>query len=334
MRNAGRVVEHTKEWDTYTSDHSRENLYGPDDLGSWSEKDRKWDHRKAQADDLAEAYLLAGMEKHAQRVHECAGFLRFRTITNPQTGEVSRKLKEAYFCHLRTCTVCQMLRSRMWLARFYSAIPALDEQFPGHRWVFLTLTIKNPRITDLRDTLKLMNKAWNKFRQRKEFVAGVLGWVRATEVSLGKMGPAFCHPHFHVLLMVPPSYFKGRLYIKHGRWQEMWAGCLEADYLPQVSVEKPRKGPVEILKYSTAPEELRAHPAWLGEYTRQTKHLRFLASGGALKDMFKEPTTDEELIHGADADEDTGEVDEMLTAFSWWSGVKRYRRNRRLDKPA
>ncbi|MDI4746156.1 protein rep, partial [Salmonella enterica subsp. enterica serovar Kentucky] len=39
-------------------------------------------------------------------------------------------------------------------------------------------------------------------KDRKEFKP-VQGWIRTTEVTRGRDGSA--HPHFHTLMMVPPS---------------------------------------------------------------------------------------------------------------------------------
>ena len=76
------------------------------------------------------------------------------------------------------------------------------------------------------------------------------------------------HPHFHALLLVKPSYFKGQGYIKQGDWVEMWSKALRADYLPSVNVkavkatldEKGRKqldkAICETLKYSVKPSDL------------------------------------------------------------------------------
>ncbi|MDI5424891.1 ROK family protein, partial [Salmonella enterica subsp. enterica serovar Kentucky] len=42
--------------------------------------------------------------------------------------------------------------------------------------------------------------------------AWVQGWIRTTEVTRGRDGSA--HPHFHTLMMVPPSMLSGRDYVK------------------------------------------------------------------------------------------------------------------------
>ena len=106
------------------------------------------------------------------------------------------------------------------------------------------------------------------------------------------------HPHFHALLLVKPSYFKGQGYIKQGDWVEMWAKALRADYLPSVNVkavkatldEKGRKqldkAICETLKYSVKPSDLALEGdkgAWLHEMTKQVHKMRFIATGGSLK---------------------------------------------------
>ena len=60
-----------------------------------------------------------------------------------------------------------------------------------------------------------------KLTKRKEF-ALVDGWIRTTEVTRDKERPnEYAHPHFHVILMVKPSYFaKG--YVKHMDWVRAW----------------------------------------------------------------------------------------------------------------
>ena len=78
------------------------------------------------------------------------------------------------------------------------------------------------------------------------------------------------HPHFHALLLVKPSYFKGQGYIKQGDWVEnVVESFLRADYLPSVNVkavkatldEKGRKQLdkaicPKLIKYSVKPSDL------------------------------------------------------------------------------
>lgn len=114
----------------------------------------------------------------------------------------------------------------MWQARFYQALPDLVRAYPKARWLFLTLTVRNCEVSELSVTLKVMNEAWQRLVKREEFKP-VQGWLRTTEVTRGKDRSA--HPHFHVLLMVPPSMLSGVNYIKQPRWVELWQEALRAN---------------------------------------------------------------------------------------------------------
>jgi len=318
-----------------------------DGLTDYSPSDAPWDTHRAIADDVGGIYAGAvEFERYAARMDACSGVLRFGWVDTPETGETRLRLREAHFCRVRHCPVCQWRRSLMWQARFYQSLPKLVEEHPKARWMFLTLTVRNCPITELGDTLTAMNAAWQRLIKRKEFQS-VLGWVRTTEVTRGKDGSA--HPHFHALLMVPPSWFKGSKYVKHAKWVELWGDCLRVDYAPNVDVRavKPRarsgeacaddvaaalRGAVaETLKYSTKPADLVADESWFLELTRQTHRRRFVATGGALKDVLKvDEETDADLAL-ADGPAD-GEDDGSRLAFSWRRADRRYRREPRADK--
>ena len=317
-------------------------------LTDYSPDDKPWDVHRALADDVGGIYAGAvDFERYAARMADCAGVLRFGWVENHLTGENSLSLREAHFCRVRHCPVCQWRRSLMWQARFYQSLPKLVEQYPKARWVFLTLTVRNCLVEDLRDTLKAMNGAWQRLIKRREFKP-VLGWVRTTEVTRGADGSA--HPHFHALLMVPPSWFTTH-YVKHARWVKLWSDVMRLDYLPNVDVRavKPRapkegqtaldakaqalQGAVsETLKYSTKPADMVADEAWFLELTKQTHKLRFVATGGALKHVLKvdQETDDDLALTNGDGQQDDG----SRLAFNWRTSERRYRRAPNADKGA
>ena len=236
----------------------------------------------------------------------------------------------------------------MWQARFYQSLPDLVTAHPKARWIFLTLTVRNCPITALKSTLQHMNKSWQRLKDRKEFKP-VLGWVRTTEVTRGKDGSA--HPHFHALLMVPPSMLAGNNYVKQSRWVELWGDCLRVDYAPNIDVRAvksraPKSGQkpldataaalqgavAETLKYSTKPDDLLADSEWFLELTKQTHKLRFVATGGALKDVLKvDQETDQDLVN-AEGEAEGDQADEPLLAFGWNPSARRYKRSKKFDK--
>ena len=144
--------------------------------------------------------------------------------------------------------------------------------------------------------------------------------------------------------MVKPSYFSGKAYIKKARWAELWADCLRVDYTPVVDVRpvKPKKptetdpdgmrGAIaETLKYATKHEDV-IHNAedpksreWFYELTRQVHRLRFVATGGLLKDALKpdDDITNEDMIDTGNDDEIT-ETDDRRLNFSFYKSKGGY----------
>jgi len=310
-----------------------------DGLADYSPKDAKWDAFRAQTELIAD--LLAEYDefsRYAVRMNECSGVLRFGWDTQPATGESRLKLKEATFCRCRHCSTCAWRRTLAMTGRFLEALPGLMRDHPKARWLFLTLTVPNCPIGELAVTLKAMNEAWQRLIKRREF-APVLGWGRSTEVTQEAKRSGYAHPHFHCLLMVPPSWFRGQSYVKHARWVELWRDCMRLDVDPVVDV-RAIKGDVmgaaaETLKtfgYSVKPEQAVADPDWFLEMIRQVHRKRFFAAGGALKEAFKEPETDEEMIQGDRPAE--GLDDGSRLAFAWTPTQKCYRRAPKGDRRA
>jgi plasmid rolling circle replication initiator protein Rep len=214
----------------------------------------------------------------------------------------------------------------MWKAKAHKVLPKIVEKYPKHRWLFVTLTVKNCPITELRATLQHMNKCYQRMVQRKIWPAD--GWLRSTEVTRGRDGSA--HPHFHCLLMVKPSYF-GTNYMKQDEWVELWRSCARLDYDPIMDTRAVKRGkqPMqlipELLKYCTKESDLVADQEWFLELTRQMHKLRCIATGGVLKEYLRELEQEpDDLIHG-DEDQDATEVDEGSLWFGWRRIEKKYR---------
>jgi len=305
-------------------------------LSDISPDDKPWDTHRAQSDEIAKLYGLVGYDRYSQRVSECSQWLTYALKANDD-GELRLKLRDAKFCRVRHCPVCQWRRSMMWRARFFKALPAIQEAHPTGRWLFLTLTVRNCAITDLRQTLQWMNAAWKRLTERKGFPA--LGFVKSVEVTRGKDGSA--HPHFHCLLLVPAGYFK-RGYISQAKWTELWKSCLKADYDPVIDVRAVKattptlnatldtgngalmKALCETLKYTVKESDLIADPDWLQELTRQLHKTRAIAIGGVLKEFLSEEDP-EDLING-DVEEEEKTEDEVNILFDWAEIIRRYKK--------
>ncbi len=303
-------------------------------LTDLSERDKPWDEHKANSVRVQALYKDSEFDRYVDRMQQCARSLDF-ALKATDDGELKLRLSSARFCRLRFCPTCQWRRSLMWRARFFQILPKLMADHPTARYVFLTLTVRNCPITELRATIEGMNTAWKRLSQRKAFPA--IGWVRSLEVTRNP-DDRTAHPHFHVLMMVKPSYFKGHGYIKQDKWRELWQQALRADYLPVVNI-KTVKAPkhlehderaglataiMETLKYGVKESDLLSDVDWLIELTSQLHGMRSIAIGGKMKQYLKDDEP-EDLINTDDPDPDfeLSETDQHII-FEWKQLVQKY----------
>ena len=296
-------------------------------LTDLSPRDRPWDKHRSNSDRVAKHYSGSDFHRYSERMTFCSELLDF-TLKPTDDESYALKLSSARFCRVRHCPVCQWRRSLAWKAKAYKVLPQIVEKYPKHRWLFLTLTQRNCKITELRETIQLMNKAFKRLTDLKAFPA--IGWLKSVEVTRGKDGSA--HPHFHCLLMVPGGYFSGRDYLKQAEWVAMWRKCLRLDYDPVLDVQAIKKGsqPMqlvpELLKYCTKESDMTVDREWLLELTRQMHKLRAIATGGVLKEYLKaledEP---EDLIHVDGEEEAIAADDDTHLFFAWRQKEKKYR---------
>ena len=292
-------------------------------LSEISPGDKPWDKHRAFADRVQTFYAGTEFDSYSTRIHFCSELLEFGL----QHGEdaLKMKLRSARFCRVARCPVCQWRRSLMWKAKAYRVLPKIVQAYPTHRWLFVTLTQKNVPIGQLRDTLKAMNKGYQRMVQRKIWPG--IGWLRSTEVTRGRDGNA--HPHFHCLVLVSPVYFSGKAYLKKADWIELWRDCMRFDYKPVMDIKAVKSGDnpssliPELLKYVTKESDLVADREWFLELTRQLYKMRLVATGGVLKQFLKELEQEpEDLIGESD---DSSEEDLMSLYFGWRRSEKKYR---------
>ena len=295
-------------------------------LSDVSERDKPWDKHRANSDRAAGHYRnTEEFNQYATRIDFCSQLLDFKLTPDATEGVFKLKLASAKFCRVRHCPVCQWRRSLMWKAKAYQVLPLIVEAYPSYRWLFVTLTLKNCQIEELRETLTWMHDSFKRMTKLKKFPA--VGWLKSTEVTRGKDGSA--HPHFHCLLLVKSSYF-GKDYIKQSEWVEMWRKSLRIDYNPVLDVQAIKQGsqPMqlvpELLKYCVKESDLVCDKEWFLELTRQMNKMRCVATGGVLKQYLKALEQEPEDLIGKGEDEDS-EVDEGHLYFGWKRYEKRYR---------
>lgn len=314
---------------------NKKNKVKYEKLSDRSEKDKPWDIHRHDCDLVADIYKQSfEFERYFERMNECSGHLQYSEMLNRDTGEIGIKLKSARFCRVRHCPVCQWRKALMWKAKFYKALPELERNYKSARWMFLTLTVENCEIEDLKETIKYMNASFKRLINRKHFMKYNLGFVKTTEITRAKDGKA--HPHFHILLMMKSTYFKDG-YLKTSAWSELWADCLNSNYLPVVDIRMVKvkqegeanksalaEAVAETLKYAVKPGDMVKDPNWFHELTRQVHKLRFVSTGGVLKDLFKEDTTEEDLLLLSEEEDNDREL--RILNYNWFKKEKNYKR--------
>ena len=248
---------------------------------------------KAESVDLAKRFREAGDERKSERCEKCGTFLEFELYEHISTEERGKSLESANFCKVKWCPMCAMIKQRK-LANETRSILKQVEALRPVKYVFLTLTVKNPPLTELNSTLKTMNKAFKLLTKSEEFSSVVLGYIRALEALGGSTQAGEAHPHYHCLLVVKPSYFKDK-YISQSRWSELWRRSLKVDYTPIVDVRRIRQKSAEwsevdsaifeTLKYLAKPQDIkRLSQADFEELDRQMNAKQY-TRGGVLKDI-------------------------------------------------
>ncbi len=308
-------------------------------LSDVSPKHKPWDKHRAEADTVKEIYANSRFGRHrryGRRVEQCSQVLQFARDPPKKSGKQKFTLKGAWFCRVRQCPVCQWRRSLMWQAKVYRALPALVQDFPDIRFLFMTLTVRNCLVENLNAQLGELGKAWKRLTQLAIWPA--VGWVRAVEITRGRDGSA--HPHYHCLLAVPPSYFQAD-YLKQDEWAWLWQECLRVDYRPVIDVRtvkadynpRWRANPTapyklwgaiaEILKYTIKVSDMTRDHDWFLTVVDQIHKTRSVAIGGILKKYIKE--REKERLTDEIGEEVSEEVKDRVF-FGWKQEVKRYKK--------
>ena len=247
----------------------------------------------------------------ARSIGNCATSIGVEVpLEGPQQGQAV--LRSANPCNRRLCPFCEWRRSRAWRRRFFEGLPKFHEDFPTHKAVFLTLTVRNCGVDDLRETINEMHRGWHRMTRLSFFPSKF--WFRRTEVTHKSpqnpfgMGQVF-HPHIHSVLFVPAGYFSHG-YVKQTEWRSQWMDAMRLDYAPEVDVrraktrsssggatiEQSKAAALEASKYATKSTDLIAMGSSLGKYHYAIKGLRLSASSTSLKPYIADTPIDNSAL--------------------------------------
>lgn len=303
-----------------------------------SGKERPWNEKKLANVGYYELLHLLRFKK-AERVRDCANVLEFKP-----TDEGRLTLYKTWFCKSKLCPLCNWRRTMKQSSQITSVIAEVVRRKPKARWLFLTLTVKN--VYDgksLKESLSGMTKAFNRLVKYKKVAKNLIGFMRATEVTVNPKDNSY-NQHLHVLLCVENTYFKNtENYITQTHWTSLWQKAMKLDYIPTVHVQavKPKsdrpsdmqsvvaetaKYPVKDTDFMTKDTDKNAQR--VADLEEGLFRKRLISYGGLLKQIHKELNLDDvedgDLVHAEDEEDEALEDAYTITAIWNWKRSKYY----------
>lgn len=276
-----------------------------------SDKFKRLSVAKKHTFTVIEHYALSDVlqyKKYAENMLNCSRNLKLRVSLEPtEEGWLAKSsIEDARWCRVRHCPMCQLAKSSKRRALLFKSFEKAD--LSKSEFAFLTLTIRNRPLSQLRTALGEMTKAWDKLSRRKTFP--VVGFLRGMEVTMQRErlpkdktkstgnpvrsseGELMAHPHFHILLQMKDGYFTSD-FKNHQWWVSQWRSALKVDYDPSVSIKKVNKDSdfykslLETVKYTTKPSEFSdlEGAEWLYGLTEQLHGLRDISVGGTISEI-------------------------------------------------
>jgi len=267
--------------------------------------------------------------KYSEMVFSCGSYLKFSHQEHIETKDTRDRLKGADFCKFRFCPVCSWRRNININRELLVALSQI-EAYKRVSYLFLTLTIRNPSVEDLKATVKDMNQSFQRLAQTKAYKNSIIGHFKALEIVGDKTPDGEVHPHFHILLITNKSYFTSRYYLSQAKWTEMWKKALRVEYTPIVNIQKIKSknqnlsalqsAVYETVKYSVKHTELTSKSdADFRNIIEQTHRMRFFSTGGILKRAINFVKCDDDLINlNAEQEASWVEIKELL--YKWENG--------------
>lgn len=210
---------------------------------------------------LAEHETNSGLKKRyeqkSKEIENCGNLLTefFDKTENPPVIRYT-----AYFCHNRFCPLCLYKVSKMTFKLVLDIVS--HPKAKDCSYIFMTLTVKNCKESELSETIDLLLQSYNKLITNKttQFSKRFLGTFKVLECTYNRKNKTY-NPHLHILDMVDKSYFKDtKKYLTKTKLIEVWQKALGVDYKPSVDIRATynaeAKTVAEVSKYTVKSSEI------------------------------------------------------------------------------
>ena len=304
---------------------------------------QKWAEKKLLSHEIAKKMYKIGQFERGDRMQLCSDMIEYTYC--PDCGRWH--VKRANLCRDRFCPICSW---RLSLQRFGEMLTLINKinETDGHNiksWSLVTLTCKNCRLENLRDTMMLMSKAWNLTVTQRKVRPYFYGWARNAEITLNE-STREVHPHYHILV----AWYEDRSQTLIDKWIHACVKYgLDVSYKAQNAspinhwrgneipvehegTELPKeftKAILETIKYSVKGSDL--DKMTLGEFknvVEQYARTRLISYGGRIKELVADLRLNMDEIKDEDIKvpicRDCGSVDLERLVYKWSFGNKAY----------
>lgn len=175
--------------------------------------------RKKENINLSRIYQKIGQQDRAHRVAFCCSY-RYMLVDSEKRAHNIHTVR----CRDRHCSECQKIKSWIYQSRLKrTAIEKIKSDFKSDEFLFLTFTLKNPKVTQMRKAMRTMSQAFGMLTRRKPFSEIFRGGIRTFEVTrnYAERLKNHCHPHIHAIAQTKSDAFN--LFIAYIQAEEIKA---------------------------------------------------------------------------------------------------------------
>lgn len=199
------------------------------------------EQEKAKVEEIFRShhYLDSGYIGIANKLQGCCHELWLK-----DDGQGRCKLIPNYTCGVRFCPVCRFFSIRKELGKFHQVFKKIqrDKNLNRARYYYLTLTLKDVPVGQLKDSIAHLNDSFDRLLEKKDIKKFILGSSSYLHIGLNDYDRV--QPHLHIVMMFKPSYVSRQL-LNKSQWASLWQEAAHEDYPPFVECNRIGKGKIE-----------------------------------------------------------------------------------------
>lgn len=204
------------------------------------------------------------------------------------------KIVKTMRCKDKYCPICSKystIKNGLSIQAIYDYL----KDTTNYEYLLLTLTVPNVEEDELKEAIEHYYVSVKEFFKYKKIKKINKGYIAKFEITRNEEKNTY-HPHVHILLAVPKSYFTNNvLYIKHQEWLEFWQKAARNKSITQVDIRKVKnknnKGinseVLELVKYIAKDSDYLIEPDVFKIFYNSLYRKRSFRFGGVFREAVK-----------------------------------------------